>query len=71
MCPLLSRLWHPEPHPESLFQTGVCPPGTDIAVERDLTTGELLGYHEVGIATTTFVLSKTMQPVIDDEQLED
>ncbi len=48
ICALsIFRLWRPEPHPESLFQTGVCPPDTDIAVERDLSTGELLGYHEV------------------------
>ena len=41
------RLWDRQSQPERLFHAPLCPADTDIAVERDLTTGDLLGYHEV------------------------
>lgn len=41
-------MWPRETHPESLFHATTCPLHTDIAVERDLASGKLLGYHEVG-----------------------
>ena len=53
-------MWPRETHPESLFHATTCPLHTDIAVERDLASGKLLGYHEVGacvgVCSQDFVL---------------
>lgn len=44
------RLWPREPRVESLYHAPLCPAHTDITVERDPTSGELLGYHEVEVS---------------------
>ena len=41
------RIWPREVNVESLYRSGPSPLHTQIAVERDPTSGELLGYHEV------------------------
>lgn len=43
------RFWPRERDSESLFYADVCPVPTTLKVERNPTTGELLGYNEVCI----------------------
>eukprot|EP00731_Ephydatia_muelleri_P024167 Em0016g438a len=48
---LSQRLWQREIQPELLLHVGTCPAHTDISVDRDLLTGELLGYHEIELTS--------------------
>lgn len=41
------RFWPRERDPESLLFSDVCPVPSTLKVERNPTTGELLGYNEV------------------------
>ena len=54
------RFWPREQDPESLLFSDVCPVPSTLKVERNPTTGELLGYNEVK-NHTHFSLSSFLQ----------
>ena len=54
------RFWPRERDPESLLFSDVCPVPSTLKVERNPTTGELLGYNEVK-NHTHFSLSSFLQ----------
>ena len=56
-------MWDRQAKPESIYHTPLCPLTTDISVERDMTTGELLGYHEVW-CTYTHAHTHTCKPLM-------
>ncbi|XP_020612278.1 helicase SKI2W-like [Orbicella faveolata] len=54
------RFWPRERDPESLLFSDVCPVPSTLKVERNPTTGELLGYNEVMLTDTGSTAKNSM-----------